>query len=322
MIFKVAARVLATSALAMLGLSQASAEPTLSNRPIKIVVPFPAGGSIDTVSRIIAEKLNQKLNVSVIVDNRAGATGLIGAQAVVNAPADGHTVLLTTSAITISPWLTNSPFDNNSLKPVTRIANASYVLVVNNNGKFKNLQDFIDYAKNNPDQLTCSTYGIGSPPHLALELFKREAGIRILHVPYRGFTFALPDLASGRIDCSMHTEVDTEPHVKKGTLLALANTSAGFLRSFPEAEPLASTWPDTEVTGWQGIFVPKNTPDNIVKQLNETFSSIIKDPEMVEKLRTLGFEAVTDTPTDFNQIYRNEYQRFGALLKEINLQPN
>ncbi len=298
--------------------SLAHAQTPYPERPIKLIVPFPAGGSIDTIARLLAEEMQTDLKVPIIVDNKPGATGLIGTQSVVRAPADGYSVLMTTSAITIAPWLTQTNFKPDQLTAVTEVAKTPYVLVVGKNREFTTIDQFIDYAKHNPNKLTCSTYGVGSPPHIALELFKKSAGVQIVHVPYKGFTQALPDLASGRIDCSVHTEVDVEPHIRKGTLRALANTSDAPMPILKETVPLAIKWPETKIEGWQGIFVPAGTPGAVLQKLHHTFTAIIKRPQMVEHLRTLGFIAVANSQSDFEKQYLDEYHRYGPVLKSIN----
>ncbi len=295
----------------------ANAQSTYPERPIKLIVPFPAGGSIDTIARLLAEQMHKDLKVPIIVDNKAGATGLIGAQSVVRAPADGYTVLMTTSALTIAPWMTHTDFKLEKLTAVTELVKTPYVIVVNENSEYKTIDQFIDYAKRHPNKLTCSTYGVGSPPHIALELFKKAADVQITHVPYKGFTQALPDLVSRRIDCAVHTEVDVEPHIRKGSLRAIANTSDAPMSLLKDTVPLAARWPEIKVEGWQGIFVPAGTPQEMVQKLHETFTTIVKQTQMTERLRALGFIAVANEQSEFEQRFQSEYRRYGSVLKEI-----
>jgi tripartite-type tricarboxylate transporter receptor subunit TctC len=182
----------------------AHAQPSYPERPIKLVIAFAAGGAPDIMGRAYADRLREQLGQPVIVDNKPGATGAIGADAVAKAPGDGYTLLLNSSAMVINPWVVKQPFDfQRDLVPVIRTAETPYLMTINPTLPIRNLEEFVAYAKKNPGKLMCGTYGIASPPHLALELLKKEAGIDVVHIPYKTFAQALPDLLSGELACSI-----------------------------------------------------------------------------------------------------------------------
>jgi tripartite-type tricarboxylate transporter receptor subunit TctC len=183
----------------------------------------------------------------------------------------------------------------------------------------KSIEEFVALAKAEPGKLTCSTYGVGSPPHLALELFKRAAGIDFVHAPYRGFGQALPDLMAGLLSCAMETPANVEQHVRAGTVRPIAVTSAAALDMFPGVKPLAALYPDVTVEGWQGIFVPAGTPQPIVDRINAEFVKAIKDPDSAKRLREIGFEPVGDTAEQAANVFRRDYERFGTLIRELKL---
>ena len=297
-----------------------AANAAFPERSMRLVVAFPPGGSIDVVARILAEKLRASMGQPIVVENRAGAAGNIGAQSVASAAPDGYTVLMTTSAIAISPWMSPTSLDpTRDLLAVTRVALSPYVLVVRPTLPVNSLEEFVGLAKAEPGNLTCSTYGVGSPPHLALELFKRAAGIDVVHAPYRGFGQALPDLMAGLLSCAMETPANIEQHVRAGTVRPIAVTSPAALDMFPGAKPLAAAHPDVVVEGWQGIFLPAGTPQPIVERINAEFVKAIRDPEVVRRLREIGFDPVGDTSEQATNVFRRDYERFGTVIRELKL---
>lgn len=289
-------------------------------RSIRLIVAFPPGGSIDVVARILAEKLRASMGQPIVVENRAGAAGNIAAQSVASAAPDGYTVLMTTSALAINPWMSPTSLDpTRDLLAVTRVALSPYVLVVRPTLPVKSIEDFVALARAEPGKLTCSTYGVGSPPHLAIELFKRAAGIDFVHAPYRGFGQALPDLMAGLLSCAMETPANVEQHVRAGTVRPIAVTSPVALDMFPGVRPLAAVYPDVAVEGWQGIFLPAGTPQLIVDRINAEFVKAIRDPDSVKRLREIGFDPVGDPAEQAANVFRRDYERFGALIRELKL---
>jgi len=309
--------------MSLLGaLPMQTANAAFPERPIRLIVAFAPGGSIDVVARILAERLRVSLGQPIVVENRAGAAGNIGAQSVASAAPDGYTILMTTSAITINPWMSPTSLDPaKDLIAVTRIALSPYVLVVRPTLPVTTLEEFVALAKAEPGKLTCSTYGVGSPPHLGLELFKRAAGIDFVHAPYRGFGQALPDLMAGLLSCAMETPANIEQHVRAGTVRPIATTSPASLGMFPGAKPLASLYPDVVVEGWQGIFLPAGTPQAIVERINAEFARAVRDPDVVKRLREIGFDPVGDNSEQATAEFKRDYERFGTLIRELKLKP-
>ncbi|MDB5619903.1 tripartite tricarboxylate transporter substrate binding protein [Tardiphaga sp.] len=310
------AAVLSLSCLVVTGAARAA----YPERPIRWVVATPPGGSLDVVARILAEKLRTSLQQTIVVENRAGAAGSIAAQSVASSAPDGYTVLMTTTAMVINAWMSPTSLDPiKDLQAVTRVALSPYVLVVGPSLPVTNLDEFIAYAKKEPGKLTCSTYGVGSPPHLALEAMKRAGELNIVHAPYRGFGQALPDLMSGLLSCSVDTPANVAQHVRAGTIKAIAVTSPKALEMFPGAMPMAERYPDVEVVGWQGVFVPANTPQPIVDKINEELVKVISEPEVIKRLRDIGFDPVGDSSASAAAIAKTDYDRYGGIIKALNL---
>jgi tripartite-type tricarboxylate transporter receptor subunit TctC len=289
-------------------------------RPIKLVVAFAAGSSTDVMARVYAEKLKELMGQPVMVDNRPGATGSIGADMVAKAPGDGYTLLLNSSALVINPWVSKPPFDiNRDLAPVIRTAQTPYVLVVNPKLPINNFQEFIAYAKKNPGKLTCSTYGVASPPHLALELLKAAAGVDIVHAPYKSFGQALPDLASGQLDCSIDPPTLLMQHTKSGRIRAIAHTGDAKMEAFPDVPPFGALYPSAVVTGWQAVFAPATTPKALLARLNAEWVKVITSPDVARKIRDAGFEPVGDSTEAFTKAMAADYAKFGRIIKERNI---
>jgi len=316
-------RVLVLALISLLGALPAQiANASFPERSIRLIVAFPPGGSIDVVARILAERLRASFGQPIVVENRAGAAGNIAAQSVASAAPDGYTVLMTTSAITINPWISPTSLDPaKDLIAVSRIALSPYVLVVRSSLPVNTLEEFVALAKAEPGKLTCSTYGVGSPPHLGLELFKRASGIDFVHAPYRGFGQALPDLMAGLLSCAMDTPANIEQHVRAGTIRPIATTSPAQLAMFPGAKPLSSLYPDVVVEGWQGIFLPAGTPQPIVERINAEFAKAVREPDVVKRLRELGFDPVGDSSEQATAEFKRDYERFGKLIRELKLKP-
>ncbi|MGM4992580.1 Bug family tripartite tricarboxylate transporter substrate binding protein [Tardiphaga sp. 841_E9_N1_2] len=296
------------------------AQAEFADRPVRLVVALPAGGSVDVVARILADRLRDGLGETVVVENRAGASGNIAAQSVATADADGYTLLFTTSAITSSTHLAATSFDPpKDLVAVTRVGLSPYVLVVRSESPITTLDDFVAKARSEPGTFSCSTYGVGSPPHLALEMLKQAAGLDIVHIPYRGFNQSYPDIRSGLLTCAMEVPANVAPFVKDGTLRALAVTTAMPMTLFAGVPTIASRFPNVVVEGWQGVFVPAATPQPIIDRLNAEFVKALRDPEVIQQLRKLGFEPIGDSSADADKIFRHDYVRFGATIESLKI---
>lgn len=286
------------------------------DRPIRMLAAFPAGGSSDAVARMLANKLQLATGQPVTVENRVGGTGSVAVQGITGAPADGYTLLFHTSAVVIAPWLTKATYDLKDLQPVTRPAVAAYVFVIRPTLGINTLDELIAYAKKNPGKLSCSTYGVGSPPHLALEMLKKAAGISILHVPYRGFAQALPDMASGQLDCGIDTQMNYLPYVQSGGVKAIAITDDKPSKIFPEAGVIGAKYPSAKALGWQAIFVKAGTPSAVLDVLQRELRKAIQSPDVVSRMESTGFEPLGDSPETFSAAYRRDYETYGAIIKE------
>jgi tripartite-type tricarboxylate transporter receptor subunit TctC len=305
---------------AVASLACAHAQTPYPDRPIKLIVAFSPGGAPDIMARAYAEKLKEQLGQPVIVDNRPGATGAIGADLVAKAPSDGYTLLLNSSAMVINPWVVKQPFDfQKDLAPVVRTADSVYLLTISPKLPIQTLDEFIAYAKKNPGKLQCGTYGIASPPHLALELFKKEAGVDIQHVPYKTFGQALPDLLSGQLSCSLDPPTVPLQQVRAGRIRAVAHTGPGTLEAWPQAEGWGKRYPAAAVIGWQAIFAPAATPAPVLAKLRTEWQKAIASPEIAQKIREAGFQPAAEGLDAFNRAIATDYEKFGRVIKENNI---
>ncbi len=288
-------------------------------RPVKIVLPFAAAGGTDTVARILAQELGSQMGQSVIVENRGGANGNIGAEVVAAAEPDGYTVLYNTSFIVTNPWLYKSlSYDPvKDFEPVMLSAQVPLVLLVNNSVPANTVDEFIAYAKARPGALSYASSGIGGSTHLANLLFLQAAGIEAVHVPYRGGGPALNDLLAGGVEFYMDTANTALPHIKAGTLRALAVTSNERLAALPDIPTVAETLkqPDFEVVSWHGVMVPAKTPAEIVARLQREFATALKKPAVREKLAAQAAEPIASSTEDYKAFLATESELWGRTIK-------
>ncbi|MBB3013150.1 Bug family tripartite tricarboxylate transporter substrate binding protein [Cupriavidus alkaliphilus] len=312
-----AAAVLAASILASPAAAQAQGYPA---KPIRIVVGFPTGGAPDTLARIVSEKISPAWGQPVVVDNKPGAGGNIGAEAVAHAPADGHTLALgTVGTHSINGALySKMPYDMvKDFTPVILIASTPNVLVVNPGVPAKNVAELIALAKAKPGGLTFGTPGIGTSPHVAGEMFNAMAGVRITHVPYKGRAMAIPDLLGGHITMMFDNLPSALPVVREGKLRALGITSAKRSASAPDIPTLAEQGlPGFEADSWFAVFAPANTPKEVVAKLNAELNRIFTLPEVQAKLKTLGLDPVLGTPEKLAAYQRQEIAKWARVVKE------
>ncbi len=277
----------------------AQAQDKWPSKPITYVVPFPAGGTTDTLARLIGQKLGTALGQTIVVDNKGGAGGALGSTAVANAAPDGYTILggtISTHAINVSlyPKLGYDPVK--SFAPVVLIGTNPTVLVVNQASPYKSLQDVIAAAKAKKP-LSSASAGNGTSQHLALELLNQRADIAITHVPYKGSGPAIQDVLAGQVDMMFDTTVVAGPHIESGKLRALAVTSAKRLPSLPNVPTVAESGvPDYEVMSWQAVYVPSGTPPAIVQRLHDEITKILAQPDVRERLAKLGMDPGAMSP--------------------------
>jgi tripartite-type tricarboxylate transporter receptor subunit TctC len=293
------------------------------DKPIHLIVPFPPGGVADIIARPIAEKLTTALGQSVIVENRGGATGTIGASYVARSAPDGYTLLLgTTNEIAMSPTLyATLPYDpNKDFAPVAIVAQFPNVLVVGPTVKAATLADLTAQAKAKPKNLTFASSGQGSTNHLTAELYQNEAGVQVTHIPYKGGGPALVDLTGGHVDAMFATLPSAVTLIKAGKLHALAVTGENRSAALPDV-PTAkeSGLPGVVVTTWNGVIAPAGTPPAVINKLAQALKDAVADPGIQQKLSAVGAEPMYTPPQEFTGIIRDDYARWSALIKKAGI---
>ena len=288
------------------------------NRPIKMVVTYPTGGAPDILARIFSEKVN--LGQPVVVDNNTGAGGNIGAEFVAKATADGYTLVMgTANTHAVNGALySKMPYDMvKDFAPLSLIASTPNLLVVNNDLPVKTVQELIAYAKANPDKLSFGSPGIGSTIHVSGELMNSMAGIKMIHVPYKGRQFAIPDLLGGSIQLMFDNMPSSLPLVKEGKLRALGQTGPKRSAAAPDIPTVAEQGlPGYEATAWFAIFAPAGTPKDVIAKLHAETVRIYKLPDVQEKLKTLGLDVVLSTPEELAQVQAAEVVKWARVVKE------
>jgi tripartite-type tricarboxylate transporter receptor subunit TctC len=309
---------LASALLLAAPLGRAQAWPS---KPIRMVVPFPAGGATDLLARAIAQGLGSSLGQPVVIDNRPGAGGTLGSGEVMRAAPDGHTLLMATSSThSIAPHLNpNLPYKPElDFTPVAEVATAPNIVLVPKDLPVASMRELIAYAKARPGQLNYATSGNGTIVHLTTEAFKAQAGLFILHIPYRGTALAIPDLVSGKVQLLFDSVVSGLPHVKDGKLKALAITSPKRSPLVPELPTVAeSGLPGFESVTWFGVYGPKGLPQDIAARIATELQRALAKPDVAERLARLGAEPVTDAgPAKFAAVVRADSARWAALIRD------
>jgi tripartite-type tricarboxylate transporter receptor subunit TctC len=317
--------VIAAAAIALTGVGAAHAQRTASypDKPLRFVVGLAPGGATDIVARMVAQKLTEALGQPVIVDNRSGAAGSIGAGIVAKAPADGYTLLMVSSSFAINPSLYDLSFDSTAdFAPVIQIAQAPFLLVVYPGLKVESVKDLIALAKAKPGTLYFSSGGNGGSGHLAGELFKRMANIKVDHVPFRGGSPALQSVLSGQVQFTFSAIVAGLQQWHAGRVRALGVTSLERSKAAPELPTISEAGvPGYRALTWYGILAPARTPADIVQKLNGAVANVVRLPEISEKLLADGAEPVAGTPAEFGKHLAEEIARFKKLVNDIGLKP-
>ncbi len=307
--------------LALLALPMTSAiAQAYPSRNVSIVVPFAAGGGVDITARMLADKLRTTLGGAVIVENKAGGSGMIGAQAVVKAAPDGHTLLLGSAGeTTINPLIYKGRMQYDPAKdlvPVSLVVRVPNVLVVANKLPVKNVEELVAHAKKNPGRLSYSTSGVGNPQHLNGELLEELAGVHMVHIPYRGAAGQLVDVASGVVDMTFVSYTAAKSFIQSSKVRALAVTSATRAAYAPDLPAIAEYKPlaQYQLENWFGLFAPAGTPDAVVQKLNAAVTAALQDPELVKKLREQGGEPAPMTPRQFKDFIKQESVQFERIV--------
>ena len=288
-------------------------------KPIKLLVPFPAGGATDILSRAFSQKFSEKIGQPVVVENRPGAGGTIGSDAVAKAAPDGYTLLLATSSThSIGPAINPKiPYDaDKDFTPVGYVASSPNLVLVPNTSPAKTMREFIDYARKNPGKLNYASSGNGTIVHLTTELFKSQSGTYMVHIPYRGTALAIPDLVSGKLDVLFDSLVTGLPHVKDGKLRALAVTSSMRTPLAPDLPAVADILPGFESTTWFGLYGPKGLSADVVQRVNETMNAVLADSDVKERFARLGAEPTGGTPKAFADMVRADASKWKMTIAQ------
>ncbi|MCG2594418.1 tripartite tricarboxylate transporter substrate binding protein [Ramlibacter sp. XY19] len=299
----------------------AFAQGTYPSKPVKITVAFAPGGGSDLIARLLASKLGDKLGQPVIVENRPGAGGMLGADAVLKQPADGYNLLLAAASYTVNPSVYKQPFDAiKDMTPIAQLARGPFVVAVNPNVPVKTVQELVEFAKKNPGKLSYASAGSGSIVHMVTEYFLDVTGAQITHIPYKGTSPALTDTVGGQTQLIFGTVGSTLPFVKAGKLRAIAVTTPARLPALPDVPTVAeSGYPAYQVTNWHGIIAPKGLPRDIQLKLNKAIQEAMFDPKMETTLGDDGLVPAKGTPEDFGTLMASEVARWGAVAKKRNV---
>jgi len=301
------------------GQAQSQAWPT---RSVRIVVPFPAGGSADTLARLLGQKITGPLGQPVVVENKPGAGGNLGSESVAHATPDGYTFLMTPSSIAFQPSLYPNVNWNagKDFAPVALVASQPHMLEINVNVPAHSLKELIALAKSKPGQLNYASGGVGTTNHLAGELFKRMTGTDIVHVPYRGNPLAVVDVINGQVAMMFDFMITGLPHVKEGRLRGIAVTGRHRSTQVPDLPTMIEAGlPDYEAVAWFAVVAPAGTPANIVTRMNAELNAALKQPDVLARLDQLGAEPLTGTPDDAAKLLKEDIVKWGKVIKDANI---
>lgn len=293
-------------------------------KQVTIVVPYPPGGGADILARTLGQKLSARWGQPVVVDNRAGAGGSIGTAFVAKAPADGYTLLMASPSHTINGSLyKNLTFDAvKNFSPVVLGASGPLVLVVKGSSPFNTLKDFLNAARAKPGSINYASAGAGSSPHLAGELFKLNAKVDMMHVAYKGTSPALTDLLGGQVQAMFAPVPTVVEQLKSGSLKALAVTSAKPFAALPRVPAVAEELPGYEVLQWWGLVAPAGTPQAVVTKINEDVATVLRTPEIQDRLTTIGADAGGQSAASFAKLINDEVPKWAKVVKAANVQPD
>ena len=317
-----AALIAVTAALVTLVAPCAQAQQHWPDKPIRFVVPYPPGGGTDVIARIVQERFQATLGQPIIIENRGGAAGSLGTDVVAKSASDGYTVLFTLSSHTINPSIyPKLPFNTvKDFEPIGTVASLPQILVANPQLPVNNVAELIALAKAKPDSLSFASVGNGSPGHLAGELFKLRTGVKMTHIPYRGGGPAVTDVMGGQVPLLWVSIPAAAQFVKAGKLKALAVSTTKRSAAFPDVPTMQEAGvADFEVDSWYAMFVPAKTPKIIVDKLNAALNTIVREPEIRERLLAQGSEGVGGTPAALGKIVDAELVRWAKLAKDANI---
>ena len=288
-------------------------------KPVKVIVNFGPGGSSDNSMRPFAERLSRALGQQFVIENRGGASGALGIEAAMKAPADGYTYVVTPAlSVVILPHLRPTPYDPlKDLVPVTQFTDGTLLFAVHPSVAANSVQELVDYAKKNPGKLSWGTAGVGSHGHIISEAFKLQAGVDILHVPYRGGGESLSDFLAGVVQ--IHADPNTKPSVAAGKAKLLAVLDRKRLEAYPNVPVLSEIYPEIDFLGWFAMFAPVGTPPAIVDKMSQEMNKVARDPDLRPMLLKAALAPNPGTPDELNTLLRKDYERYGKLVRQLNL---
>jgi len=293
------------------------AQAKYPDRPMRLVVPFAPGGGADIVGRIVAQRASETLGQQVVVDNRAGGGGTMGAEIAATARPDGYTLILVSATYAISPSLYKLPYDAlKDILPAGLLATGPFVIVVHPSLPARSVKELITFARSKPSAITYGSSGTGSITHLATELFCMMAGVKMIHVPYKGTGPAMTDLLGGQIQVIFGTSVSVSGHIKGGKLVPLAVTGPKRMTTLPELPTVAeSGLPNYEVQTWYGIWFPRGTPREIITRWNKEINSMVSEPRLAQRFAQEGLEPAPGSPDDFVKVLNRDVERWKRVVE-------
>ncbi|HLQ93802.1 MAG TPA: tripartite tricarboxylate transporter substrate binding protein [Xanthobacteraceae bacterium] len=314
---------LAAGAAALPAASRIVRAQVYPSRPVRLIVAFPAGGSSDIVARLLGQRLSERLGQPIVIDNRPGAGGNIGTEAVAKAAPDGYTLLLASNTNAVNATLYEKlNFDFiNDIEPVAGIVRWPNVMEVIPSVPVKTVPEFIAYAKANAGKINMASGGNGTSQHVAGELFKMMTGVDMVHVPYRGSGPALTDMLAGQVQVMFDPIATSIEHVRAGRLRAIAVTTEARSESLPDLPTISDFVPGYEASSWHGIGVPKNTPIEIINKLNQEIIATLADPRMKTRIADLGGTLLSGSPAEFGKFIVEEIEKWGKVVKFAGIKP-
>jgi tripartite-type tricarboxylate transporter receptor subunit TctC len=313
----------AAAGVAVPALPQSASALDYPTRPLRWIVGFPPGGGADTVSRIMAQWLSERLGQSIVVENKPGASTNISIQAAVSAPPDGYTLVFIAASATVNVTLFDSlPFNLlRDIAPVSGLIDFPLVLVVNPSTPARTVAEFIAYARGNPGRISMASFGTGSTSHVAGELLQTMTGTRMVHVPYRGEAPALTDMIAGQVQVMLPTLTGSLPHIRSGALRLLAVAGKSRSEFVPEAPAIGETVPGYEANSWCGVGVPRGTPAEIITRLNREINAGLADPATRARLAAVATTPIFHTPESFGAYMASEVDKWGKVIKASGARP-